>query len=118
MTLWLYFLYPQSVNNDFSMVLFIMNRRPFQVDPAGMFLLASYPWGPVTANGVDLLTEMYVIYMQTNTSHRAIAQTYPSGPFTINNTHDRFLGNIHGCKLTELYFHESAPETGSDPSCA
>ncbi len=24
--------------------------------------LASCPWGPVTANGVDTLTEMYVIY--------------------------------------------------------
>ena len=31
-------------------------------------LLASCPWGPVTANGVDLLTEMYVIYMERNTS--------------------------------------------------
>ncbi len=25
--------------------------------------LASCPWGPVTANGVDLLTEIYVIYI-------------------------------------------------------
>ena len=28
--------------------------------------------GPVTAIGVDLLTKMYVIYMERNTSHRAI----------------------------------------------
>ncbi len=34
--------------------------------------LASCPWGPVTANGVDLLTEIYVIYMKTYTSHGAI----------------------------------------------
>ncbi len=27
-------------------------------------ILASCPWGPVTANGVDILTEMYVIYME------------------------------------------------------
>ena len=26
--------------------------------------LASCPWGPVTANGVDILSEMYVIYME------------------------------------------------------
>ena len=25
------------------------------------YILASCPWGPVTANGVDLLTEIYVI---------------------------------------------------------
>ncbi len=30
-----------------------------------IIILASCPWGPVTANGVDLLTEMYVIYMET-----------------------------------------------------
>ena len=27
-------------------------------------------WGPVTANGVDLLTEMYVIYMERDTSQQ------------------------------------------------
>ena len=27
-------------------------------------LHASCPWGPVTANGVDLLTKIYVIYME------------------------------------------------------
>ena len=31
-----------------------------------MSLLASCPWGPVTVNGVDLLTEIYVIYMETH----------------------------------------------------
>ncbi len=30
-------------------------------------ILASCPWGPVTANGVDILTEMYVIYMKRKT---------------------------------------------------
>ena len=34
-------------------------------------LLASCPWGPVTANGVDILTEMYVLYMKRDTSHEA-----------------------------------------------
>ncbi len=40
----------------------------------GYIILASCPWGPVTANGVDLLTEIYVIYMERRTSHRAIAR--------------------------------------------
>ncbi len=31
--------------------------------------LASCPWGPITANRVDLLTEIYTIYMEANTSH-------------------------------------------------
>ncbi len=34
--------------------------------------LASCPWGPATANGVGLLTEMYVIYIERSTTHRAI----------------------------------------------
>ncbi len=33
-------------------------------------ILASCPWGPVTANGVDLLTKIYVIYTETHTSHQ------------------------------------------------
>ena len=33
-------------------------------------VLASCPLAPVTANGVDVLTEMYVIYMETDT-HRS-----------------------------------------------
>ena len=33
--------------------------------------LASCPWGRVTANRVDLLTEIYTIYMETHISHRA-----------------------------------------------
>ncbi len=37
----------------------------------GNVLLASCPWGPITANGVDLLTQMYVIYMKRKTLHRA-----------------------------------------------
>ena len=28
-------------------------------------ILASCPWGPVTANGVDLLTEMYINIIQS-----------------------------------------------------
>ncbi len=39
------------------------------------FLLASCPWGPVTANGVDLLTKIYVIYMETH-----IPKIMPIGP--------------------------------------
>ncbi len=27
-----------------------------------MTVLASCPWGPVTVNGVDVLTEMYIVY--------------------------------------------------------
>ena len=34
--------------------------------------LASCPWRPATAHGVGLLTETYVIYMETCTSHRAM----------------------------------------------
>ncbi len=40
-----------------------------QLQPAYNTLLASCPWGPVTANGVDILTEMYVIYMERNTTY-------------------------------------------------
>ncbi len=36
-------------------------------------VLASCPWGLATAHGVGLLTEMYVIYMETCTSHRTIS---------------------------------------------
>ncbi len=39
--------------------------------PQELWLLASCPWGTVTANGVDLLTEIYVIYMEAHTSHCA-----------------------------------------------
>ncbi len=31
----------------------------------GNLKLASSPWGSVSANGMDLLTEVYVIYMET-----------------------------------------------------
>ncbi len=37
--------------------------------------LASCPWGPVTANGVDLLTEIYVIYIESH-----IPKIMPIGP--------------------------------------
>ncbi len=37
----------------------------------GNVQLAICPLGPVTANGVDLLTEIYVIYIEANTSHIA-----------------------------------------------
>ncbi len=43
--------------------------------------LASCPWGPATAHGVGLLIEMYVIYMETCTSHRAIARCFGLGFF-------------------------------------
>ena len=39
-------------------------------------LLASCPWGPVTANGVVLLIEIYVIYMKMHTSRDASAQDF------------------------------------------
>ena len=42
-------------------------------------LLTSCPWGPVTANGVDLLTKIYIIYMETDTSHRATARCFGIG---------------------------------------
>ena len=35
--------------------------------------LASCLWGPATAHGEGLLTEMYVIYMETCTSHRTMS---------------------------------------------
>ncbi len=34
------------------------------------------------AHGVDLCTEMYVIYKETHTSHRAITRCFGSGTFT------------------------------------
>ena len=36
--------------------------------------------GHCPCNGVDLLTGMYVIYMERNTSHRAIPKLRPLGP--------------------------------------
>ncbi len=42
----------------------------------GNMILASCPWGPVTAIGVDILTEMYEL---------------------TNRLTNRFLGNIYGC---------------------
>ncbi len=59
--------------------------------------LASCPWGPVTANGVDLLTEIYVIYMETHTSHHAIRFVGPSaeaGGRRKDGRTDGKLGNI------------------------
>ncbi len=45
------------------MVFFIeMHFIGFHHGHAGNARLASCPWGPDTANGVDLLTEIYVIY--------------------------------------------------------
>ena len=43
--------------------------------------LASCPSGPATVHGVGLLTEMYAIYIETSTSHRAIAQCFGLGLF-------------------------------------
>ena len=43
--------------------------------------LASCPWGPATAHGVGILTELYVIYMERYTSHRAIARCFGLGLF-------------------------------------
>ncbi len=45
-------------------------------------LLASCRWGRVTAHGVGVLPEMYVIYTETYTSHRTIVQVHhcPGGP--------------------------------------
>ena len=34
------------------------------------YSLASCPWGPATAHGVGILTELYVIYMERNTASR------------------------------------------------
>ena len=44
-------------------------------------LLASCLFGPATANGVGILTELYVIYIETNTSHRAIVRCFGLGLF-------------------------------------
>ncbi len=46
-----------------------------------MFTLASCPWGPATAHGVGLLTEMYAIYMERYTSHRT-ARCFGLGLFS------------------------------------
>ncbi len=44
-------------------------------------LLASCPWGPVTANGVDLLTKIYVVCMEAHTSHPIfMPKMEPIGP--------------------------------------
>ena len=43
-----------------------------------MSVLTSCPWRPVTANGVDLLTEIYAIYMEAHTRYRVMLRP---GPF-------------------------------------
>ncbi len=62
--------------------------------------LASCPWGPVTANGADLLTEIYVIYMETHTSHRATARCFDSGTFTNFGT---LPATLASCQYWETY---------------
>ncbi len=57
-----------------------------------ILVLASCPCGPATANGVDLLTEIYVIYMETHTSHRAITRCCRRGE---DLRKEGKLGNIH-----------------------
>ena len=57
------------------------------------YVLASCPLGPVTANGVDVLTEMYVIYME------AIPKFKPLGPLAAavgSGTHIRMDGRKEG----------------------
>ena len=44
-------------------------------------LLASCPWGPATAHGVGLLTEMYAIYMERCALHRTVARCFGLGLF-------------------------------------
>ncbi len=39
-------------------------------------ILAICPWGPATAHGVGILTELYVIYIERNASHRTTAQCF------------------------------------------
>ncbi len=63
-------------------------------------LLASCPWGPVTANGVDLLTEIYVIYMEAHTSHRAIAGERVTDAVTPGK-----LGNIY--RLAKIILNQT-----------
>ena len=67
--------------------------------------LASCPWGPVTANGVDLLTEIYVIYMEMHTSHRAIARCFGSGTFTNFGTLPATLAT---CQYWETHLEEAS----------
>ena len=57
--------------------------------------------GPVTVNGVDLLTEIYAIYMEAHTSHRAIMPKIMSagpraaaGEIVTHPMTDGKLGNI------------------------
>ena len=45
-------------------------------------ILASCPWTLVTANGVELLTEIYVIYIEGNTRHHV---TFGSGNMDCEN---------------------------------
>ncbi len=61
--------------------------------------LASCPWGPATAHGVGLLTEMYAIYMERYASHRAMKSIGPTAlPFLGFDTwmDGQFAGNIYG----------------------
>ena len=58
------FLTLQVVNNLMEFVSMEYPKCPNIMICLVMLILASCPWGPLTANGVDLLTEMYVIYIE------------------------------------------------------
>ncbi len=82
-----------ATNSSFPAKLLLVTTNDFAVQAemvavetsidVGNILLASCPWGPVIVSGVDLLTKIYVIYMQMHTSHRAIARCFGPGLFNI-----------------------------------
>ncbi len=68
-------------------------------------ILASCPLGPVTANGVNLLTEIYVLYMETHTSHRAVARCFGSGTFS---NFGILPATLATCQYWETYLEEAS----------
>ncbi len=95
-------------------------------------ILASCPWGPATAHGVGLLTEMYAIYMERYTSHRAIARCFGLGLFfqiwhfaSHTGTLPILPNRSTGCPLSSYniwqnakYNWHAAKGTPSDPPCS
>ena len=62
----------------------------------GNVILASCPWGPVTANWVHLLTEIYVIYIEVHTSQKfmSVGPLAAAGEPVTDAITEGKLGNI------------------------
>ena len=87
------FIIPQSVIHEICPLPWYKRRFPTAFMLSPNTILTSCPWGLVTANGVDLLTDIYVILAgDLYSTYRTLIQ---SGHALTNGK----LGNIYRCKV-------------------